>query len=559
MLTATKICFIINVIVMIQGTITISYLLFKAKRTPVLFSLCIAEGLLIMWLFFSTLEFMSTTTEELLFAVRFSLFPLSFVGGAGLIFALLYAGFISPKNKLIMLIIMLPLAITYLPALTNDYFYLIIIKKTIENPAYTQWGVFYIANLVITYIYLAVSLCIILYQVSREFNTNVKKVILIIVAIAFTPAINALTGFGVLSVISFDITPASFSVLFSFFTLAISKYKFLNIIPVATHNMFFDMEEAVFITDNRNCIMEYNKASSDQFGGIIAIEECKTIDEMLSELKKYAVDIGKFNKLESCLKDSFDKSYYDLIEIFSENETKERSVKRYSLYMKPLTNKKGRNVARIYFFRNNTDLIKAQIEEERKRISGDIHDNLSNMVNVIKMNLEYAVKHFDEREEALSCINTAYDTVKGVRINIRRILEELLPVDIESVGLINALESLFKKVIGAGMKLEFYHNGINGSSINKKRHGYVIYRICMEAINNSFFNGKANTVSIVLTNEDGLIKLFVTDDGMGCEEIKKGRGLRGIERNVIILGGKVEFGSFDEGGFNIRVEIPFEE
>lgn len=81
---------------------------------------------------FSTLEFISTTTEELLFAVRFSLFPLSFVGGAGLIFALLYAGFISPKNKLIMLIIMFPLAITYLPALTNDYFYLIIVKKQLR-------------------------------------------------------------------------------------------------------------------------------------------------------------------------------------------------------------------------------------------------------------------------------------------------------------------------------------------------------------------------------------------------------------------------------------------
>ncbi len=49
-------------------------------------------------------------------------------------------------------------------------------------------------------------------------------------------------------------------------------------------------------------------------------------------------------------------------------------------------------------------------------------------------------KHFDNKDDVLKCVNTAYETAKGIRLNLRRIREELSPIDIEKVGLIYALE-----------------------------------------------------------------------------------------------------------------------
>lgn len=547
-----KISLIINILVMIQGSVTISYLFFRAKKIPVLYSLFAVEALIVMWLFFATVESMSVTNEELLFALKFALFPISMIGGVGLIFALLYGGFISAKNKFVMAVIMIPLIITYLPALTNKYFYLIVLEKSIDSTV-VKWGVSYIINLMITYIYVTISFLIIMRQIYREFYKSKRKFILIILAIVFPISINALTASKIVTILNYDLTPASFSVLFTLFTWAIFRYRFLNIVPEVKHDIFYEMEEAVIITDDKNRILEHNRTASIEFAAFFDMFECKTINELFIKLKNNFRDKEKYIKIEDKIENFGKERYSDFFELSLDNEN---AYIRYMFYVKPLFDRKGKTVARIFIIKNSTDFVKAQLEDERKRISGDIHDNLSNMINVISMNLEYAIKHFDNEKDALKCINTAYDTVKGVRIKVRRILDELVPTDIESVGLINSLEALFKKIVGSGMELDFYYNGIEDDFISKKRHAYVIYKACMESINNSFFNGKADKINIVLTYKDGLIKLLIVDNGVGCEKIQKGRGLTQMEKNISALRGKVEYGSSGEGGFNVRIEIP---
>lgn len=387
----------------------------------------------------------------------------------------------------------------------------------------------------------------------KEFYRSKRKYILFIFATIFPIAINALTGSRIVYFVKFDITPASFSVLFSLFTWAIYRYRFLNIVPEVTHNIFYEMEETVIITDDKDRIMDYNRTASTEFADFIDLSKCTTINELIIKSKNKFKDKEKYEKILANINTKKTERYSDFFELSS---NKENNYTRYVFYVKPLFDKKGRIIARIFIIKNSTDFITAQLQDERQRISGDIHDNLSNMVNVISMNLEYAIKHFDNETDALKCINIAYDTVKGVRIKIRRILDELMPVDIESVGLINALEALFKKIVGAGMELDFYYNGIEDEFISKKPHAYVIYKACMESINNSFFNGKADKINIVLTQKNGFIKLMIADNGVGCENIKKGRGLTQMENNINSLRGKVEFGSSDEGGFIVRIEIP---
>ena len=131
-------CIIVYTLVIIQCSIMTALTYLRVKRNMTRFYLILAQILVILWLFFGMIENMSNTTQELLFTIRFTLFPICFIGGIWLLFALFYAELMTKKNKVLRVAILLPLAVTYAPPLTDKYFNLIVIHKVIENPAITN-------------------------------------------------------------------------------------------------------------------------------------------------------------------------------------------------------------------------------------------------------------------------------------------------------------------------------------------------------------------------------------------------------------------------------------
>ncbi len=228
-----KLSIIIYAIVIAQGAVTIVYLLLKAKKTDVLYGLCLAEFFVVPWLIFGMYENM----------VSITLFPISMIGGLWLIFALLYAKIITFKNKLVIFLIMSPLVITYLPSLTTNYFHLVVVSKTIDNPAITVWGPVFRINLYITYVYIVTSFAIALYKVARETYHSKKKFFVVAMAILIPLLVSVLTANNIIKLPVFDITPASFSILFLLFPIAVMKFRFLDVIPFATNDIFQNMKK----------------------------------------------------------------------------------------------------------------------------------------------------------------------------------------------------------------------------------------------------------------------------------------------------------------------------
>lgn len=497
------------------------------------------------------IENMSRTTQELLVAIRFTLFPISFISGFWLLFALFYAEIITTKNKLIVGLIFAPLLTTYLPTITKDYFFLTVRHKVIENVAITDWGTFISLNFFISYLYIFLSIVIIFIKSIKDYKTLKKKVVLVLLAPIISLSICILSRLNILVHPSFDLTPISFSVFFLLISIAIFKYRFIDIIPYATMDIFHNIEEAMFILDTNNNIVNFNKAAEIEFKNLIFVDK---VNDLFNELKKRSNEVSHLHEIIKIICERKVRIYHSQFEIMDDNDP--HSKKRYDFYLKTIFNNNREEIGRIISFKNNTEASQILVDNERSRISEDIHDNLSNMINVVSMNLEYALKHHNKQDDALGCINTAYETAKGIRIKLRRILEELAPLDIEKIGLLNALESLFNKMVGTGIQIDFIHTGIEDRVIGKKNYAYVIYKTCMEAINNAFFNGKAQKISIILSCQDNLIKFLISDDGIGCETINKGRGLTGMEKRIHSLGGTVAFESVSNEGFNISVEIP---
>ena len=550
-----KTCIIVYSLVMLQCAVTMTVIYIRSRKSPTLYSLCLAQLLVVLWLFFGMIENMSRTTEELLFSVRLTLFPISLIGGFWLLFALFYTEMIRVKNKLGITLIFAPLVLTYLPALTQNFFFLTIRSKLIENPETTVWGAFSIANFTFTAIYISVSIVIILIKSIKDFNRLKGKVGLIVLAVAVCSLVAILNNF-IINYRGFDLTPVSFSITFLLIAIAVFKYRFFDSAPLLAMEIFRNLDEAVILLDSHDHIVEFNKAAVNEFSSHTQMQLGKEVRLFFNELKEKSADLKHFEEIIQNILNRSVTSFDTQIDLLYQQN--DQTKKRYLFYYKTILSEWGQELGRIISFKDNTAPSMLLLENERNRISGDIHDNLSNMINVVSMNLEYVLKHYGEKKDdkAYNCIITAYDTAKDIRINLRRILEELEPLDMERVGLFNALDSMFKKVDRSGTLVEFFRHDVDEKTISNKEHAYVIYKTCMEALNNSLFSGKAKKITFVLSLVNNYHRLLITDDGVGCDLLNKGRGLTGMEKRIHAIGGSVAFESSLGEGFSISVQLP---
>ena len=546
-----KMCIIVYTLVILQCSITAVITYHRARKSITLYALMMAQVFIILWLFFGMIENMSSSAEELLFSMRFTLFPASFLGGIWLQFALAYAGVLNKRNRIWSMVIFLPLIITYIPALTTNYFYLTVLYTSIDSPEITQWGIFFLINYIITYMYIIAGSVIIVIKSLKEYQLLQKKIILIIMAQVILITVNTLTIMKVVESPGFDITPIGFAVSFLLISISIFKFNIFNVVQYATVDLFQNTEEAIIILDRDYNIIEFNKNAEQELPDVRLKKGCQ-IRYVIEVLRARCIDQSMVNDMIARARQG-SEIYHTRFQMLDGNGMKQF----FDFYLKNIQNDDGEILGSIISFKNITTETTSLIENERNRICGDIHDNLSNMINVVSMNLEYALSNYEDRDEATGCIQTAYDTARGIRINLRRILEELAPIDIEKVGIINALESLFHKVDGTGMRIEFNCSGIDEKEVSTTRQGYVIYKTCMEALNNSFFSGKAKKLDVVLTHREEMIRLFISDDGIGCDIIRKGRGLTVMEERIQSVGGRIFFESVLNEGFYIAAELPF--
>lgn len=197
---------------------------------------------------------------------------------------------------------------------------------------------------------------------------------------------------------------------------------------------------------------------------------------------------------------------------------------------------------------------------ERNRLARDVHDTLgqtlSILVTLLQVSLLNCKNDISETEENLN--NALKITKQGLR-EVRRSVSGLVSEKLEKNDLFEALEKLANDFECLGMKVELSVNKLDESLDTE--HKEVIYRICQEALTNAVKHGKAKNVSIMIKFMDNCIKLYIFDDGIGCGEksIGKGFGLRGMKQRIEKLNGEIKYGSGDQKGFNIHVEIPLEK
>jgi two-component system sensor histidine kinase DegS len=200
-------------------------------------------------------------------------------------------------------------------------------------------------------------------------------------------------------------------------------------------------------------------------------------------------------------------------------------------------------------------------EEERRRISRELHDEAGQSMLCIRLQLEMLEKSLPPalshvRDKLLETIEVTEKTI----IEIRRIIAALSPAVLEQLGLSAALRQLtsrFRRVYHARVKLQISPR----TGRLPKEAEIMSYRLVQECFNNIAKHSSATTVNIHLSSTDHAVELRVEDNGVGFQveealERRNSFGLSGMMERVALLGGSFDVQSFPSKGTRITVQLP---
>jgi len=204
-------------------------------------------------------------------------------------------------------------------------------------------------------------------------------------------------------------------------------------------------------------------------------------------------------------------------------------------------------------------------EEERKRISRELHDEISQILTGINVRLAaLKIEASTNTGNVTRKITNAQRLVEKSVATVHRFARELRPAMLDDLGLIPALTAYLKDARKrAGLQIRFsVAKAVTTLALDSAQRT-VLYRIAQEAITNIIKHAHASRVTICLQSDATNIFLEVNDNGKSfsvshalVNKSCKHLGLIGMRERAEMLGGKFDIKSAPGNGTSIHVHIP---
>lgn len=207
----------------------------------------------------------------------------------------------------------------------------------------------------------------------------------------------------------------------------------------------------------------------------------------------------------------------------------------------------------------NKEILLAQLSGqniERKRMAGELHDNLNTKIAAVRWQLEAleSTENLNNPELLKTSINQLNDAYEDIRL----ISHNLMPETVQSIGLINSIADLIEK-LNSSNRVKFHFITDVSQAISFESLAYPVYNIVFEMVNNVMKHANAKNAWISLDrNTLGDLRITVSDDGQGfdVDQIKGGYGLKNIISRVEHLHGNYNIESAPGIGSKFYIEIP---
>jgi signal transduction histidine kinase len=215
--------------------------------------------------------------------------------------------------------------------------------------------------------------------------------------------------------------------------------------------------------------------------------------------------------------------------------------------------------------RLSRQILSAQ-EEERRRISRDLHDEVGQVLTGINLHLATLKKEATANTKDLKrkIARTQRLVEKSVSI-VHQFAGQLRPAALDDLGLIPALRSYLKDFAKrTGLSIRFASFTCGRMEQLDRARRTVLYRVAQEALVNVAKHAQASLVKVRVQQLHRVIRMDVNDNGKSFEvqrvlsaKRNKGLGLLGMRERVEMVGGRFAVESAPGKGTTIRAEIPF--
>lgn len=205
-------------------------------------------------------------------------------------------------------------------------------------------------------------------------------------------------------------------------------------------------------------------------------------------------------------------------------------------------------------------LLTAQ-EEDRRRLSRDLHDDINQRLAMLSMDLRQAEKDPSSDPETLrSEIRLVSERLTSISDDVRQMAYRFHPSILDDLGLVKAVRRLLEDFSGRnGIASTYVHQ--DPTTVLPAELAICIYRVVQESLSNIAHHAQASHVEVELICDDDLVYLSVRDNGVGFDAASLTHagthlGLLSMKERVRLAKGRLDIDSTLGTGTHIRVEIP---
>lgn len=205
------------------------------------------------------------------------------------------------------------------------------------------------------------------------------------------------------------------------------------------------------------------------------------------------------------------------------------------------------------------------LEEERRRISWELHDELGQALTAIKIKLELVADTIcqncfskAELRNIISLTDDAVDMTRHIAYNLR-------PAGLETVGLIPALRNYCRTFTQrVGIPVIFTSPEVE-LPVFPEAVSITLYRVLQEGLTNVAKHAQASQIEVLFQTDAEFISLIVRDNGTGPEPLvvapdtgEGGIGLLGMGERLAVLGGTLQTAFSPGKGYTLMAQVPWE-
>ena len=214
--------------------------------------------------------------------------------------------------------------------------------------------------------------------------------------------------------------------------------------------------------------------------------------------------------------------------------------------------------------RKLTRWVDARLEQERRSIARELHDELGQSVTAIRsMALSIAQRVATVDAPSRAAANVIADESSRLYDAMHGLIPRLTPLVLDKLGLEEALRDLVDRTRRSQPGVHIELHAELGESLPSADAALTLYRAAQEGLTNALRHGRARSLGVRLEADAGVLRLEVVDDGSGLapdwSNEEGHHGLRWLAERVEALGGRFALEPVDPHGVRLVVCVPLHE